>query len=933
MRKKRTPRGPIFAVVDLETTGTSVKDGDRIIQIGCVLVQDSQVINRFATKLNPCQQIPAAISQLTGIRDRDVKDAPLFEDIAPTLTGLLADTIFVAHNVYFDFPYLNAELTRVGEEPLQIPAIDTVALSQLLLPTAQSFRLRDLCAQFKIGLDHPHSAVADAEATADLLVALLKRVHQLPTPTLKQLVNLNLKLPMQTGLILTRELASRKTQPVPLTDEYYLSHGLVLHKKRPLATPTATPVGKYPMQKRQKLRLYDDQLDYRPTQAKMMNAIYNYFTRDGAKQVLLEAGTGVGKTLGYLLPLAYLAGPNDKLILAPPTNLLQHQLQAAVTQLNRLVPQTMQAVLVKGSRHYLSLGRFVHSLSRRESSQLTQLTKAQLLVWLLSTETGDLDEINFSPQAESYLTEVRHPGLANLSGSDPFYRDDFLVHRDRQLQLANVVIVNQAYLVAHAAELGRLAPQTWLVVDEAQHLSRNVLKSASQQVSFAHLHQVLNQLQPLVNPEVDANLVTLFQGLPVANYNLELVANDLVEVKKALADLEASLATRLDQSQATAAIAAVDLAILLDDDHPVMAAFHRGLRLLQRHFAVLQQLFDRRSDRWLPADRYLIGQFKSGLAELVDLANQLHRMRQLAKRAGDRAFFGVSPDRGTGLQLDANLLLADHFLSEQVYTHFSRQLFVGATLFSSRRSAYIYDQLDLDQKQVKVKRLPAAFDYEHAARLLIASDAPVPEAATVAGTLDYLAQAINDLVVATDCQTLVLFNSLANIEEVYQRLHGMPIFDQRDIIAQGISGSRAKLLKQFKNGHNAVLLGAGSFWEGVDLPAEQLQLLVVTRLPFGRPDDLETQAKASFLRANGKSPFYHDALPQATLRLRQGLGRLLRTPTDRGVMVVLDPRLATQQYGQRMQKALPKELTKQVLPTNQLVPAASEFLAADPEND
>ena len=135
-KKKR--RGPVYAVVDLETTGTSVKTGSRIIQIGCVLVQDGQVINEFETKINPRTVVPLTIEQLTGIKNNDVKDAPLFEDVAPTLKSLLDDTIFVAHNVNFDFPFLNAEFERAGEQPLTIPAIDTVTLSQILMPTAPS---------------------------------------------------------------------------------------------------------------------------------------------------------------------------------------------------------------------------------------------------------------------------------------------------------------------------------------------------------------------------------------------------------------------------------------------------------------------------------------------------------------------------------------------------------------------------------------------------------------------------------------------------------------------------------------------------------------------------------------------------------------------------------------------------------------------------
>ena len=197
-QKGKKLRGPIYSVVDLETTGTSVSHGDRIIQVGCVLIQDNEIINHFETKINPRMSIPRPITQLTGIKNSDVRQAPLFEDVAGTLYSLLSGTIFVAHNVNFDFPFLNAELERAGYPELAIEAIDTVTLSQILMPTAKSYRLRDLTSTLSIEHDHPHSAVSDAEATGHLLIDLLQRLKELPTLTLEKLLELKLNLPQQT---------------------------------------------------------------------------------------------------------------------------------------------------------------------------------------------------------------------------------------------------------------------------------------------------------------------------------------------------------------------------------------------------------------------------------------------------------------------------------------------------------------------------------------------------------------------------------------------------------------------------------------------------------------------------------------------------------------------------------------------------------------
>jgi ATP-dependent DNA helicase DinG len=139
-------------------------------------------------------------------------------------------------------------------------------------------------------------------------------------------------------------------------------------------------------------------------------------------------------------------------------------------------------------------------------------------------------------------------------------------------------------------------------------------------------------------------------------------------------------------------------------------------------------------------------------------------------------------------------------------------------------------------------------------------------------------------------------------------LHQTNLPGDREILAQGVNGSREKLLRRFTQGDNAILLGAGSFWEGIDLPQEQLELLIVTQLPFESPDQTTTKARYQQLREAQLNPFYNEALPKAALKLRQGIGRLIRTDHDRGAAVILDDRLMTKRYGQTIIKALPKTL-------------------------
>lgn len=936
--KKRDKKAPIYSVVDLETTGTNFNHGDRIIQIGCVLVQDGEIINHFETKINPREKIPRSIVQLTGIEDKDVRKAPLFEDIAGTIYSLLAETTFVAHNVNFDFPFLNAELERAGYPSLSIPAIDTVTLSQILLPTAKSFRLRDLTSSLHIEHDHPHSAVSDAEATAELLTDLLKRIEQLPTLTLEKITQLKLNLPQQTAGVFDVELLRRRKSPQPLSEELYVSHGIVLHKSRPITANGQREQHKYPSTKKAKEKLYGETLKLRPVQAKMMNSIYNNYTHDEPKNMIVEAGTGVGKTLGYLFPLSYVAYPDKKIVVSTATNILQQQIiDTSIAQLNKVLPFKMNSVIIKGNAHYIDIARFVHSLSVIEDSNLVQLLKAKILVWLLSTQSGDLDELNLNSQQSPYFTEIRHQGIRSLNPANVFYHDDFLVRREKRLHQADIIITNHAYLVAHAQELGDGTRRPYLVIDEAQHLSESILKRSRRTFNFQKLRTAVHIMSGLVNNGNDRNLTDIFAEQALGSYNVELLRGDLNAVEEAVDLLQQALYRQyMASATGNPANELIEQSLqndqvmsLLDISGPVMMKLEQALSSVQLHFSALNHLFSSQPDRWLLSDRYLMSQFQSQLAKLIEADQTLNEFNETLQQQGEAAAFWITicqSSEQSALQLSGGLLEATHYLTKNVYPYFAQPLFVGATLFTSPRSPYLYHQLDLERNNTLTRRFASPYNYKQNAKLLIAEDAPVPSAQNNSDYIKYLSDTIYQLTKNADYQTMILFNSLVMIEQVYSQLRETDLFDQRDILAQGITGNRDKILKQFSGGKNSILLGASSFWEGIDLPDSALELLIITRLPFDSPDEIMNRAHNKLLQQQGKNPFYHSELPKATMRLRQGIGRLLRTEDDHGVAVVLDPRLQTRRYGKTILSSLPTDLPVSGKKTAELISITQKFL-------
>ncbi|WP_421016528.1 helicase C-terminal domain-containing protein [Furfurilactobacillus cerevisiae] len=910
-----------YAVVDIETTGTSVKDGDRVIQIGCAFVKHGKVVNQYSTKINPGKSIPNAITHLTSITNRDVANAPFFDDIAASFYAMLQGTVFVAHNVNFDFPFLNAEFARVGYPALQIEAIDTVTLTQILFPTLPSFRLRDLSAHFHIEHDQPHTADSDADATAVLLIKLLDKLHQLPINTLRQLTNLNLSLPQDTTAVFNVALEEARHHPSKLPAGEYVRDRLVLHEATPIKSVDLGQPQAYPKSKAAKQKLWGSKISWRDPQAKMMNQIFSNYSHENTKNLIIEAPTGIGKTLGYAVPFAYLSQTGQSTVISTQTTLLQGQfMQETLPQLQEMLPFDLNVVTVKGNQHYLDLNRFADTLTVPEHSQQSQFLKARILVWLLQTETGDLDELHLTSYRAQLFEEVCHRGLKTIKPSDPFYEDDYLRRLDHRIRQANLVIVNHAYLTQHADQLDTLLNKPYLLVDEAQHLPDVAVNQHRNTVRFHDLVLLLHHAQANIFNQHDHHLTEMFSEDAVAATQLRSLSNTLIKLD---ADLDQFGHSMYRQFLLSAQVSArgqriveqlIDnrqLKQLMNDDKGAFTTLMNGQIALTTALTKLQKRFTVQSKKWLNSDAALMHEFASTVGRITDLLSQLDAFKaQLNDQETANVYWLRQNQYGdsSSLELSGGLLLATGWLRQNVYAHFKQPTFTGATLFTSSRANYLIDQLDLDRQETATKRLAERFDYASQARLFVATDAPAINLNHPDEQIHYWASTIAKLVQTTSRQTLVLFNSLAAVSAVYEALtHGL-LPENHTVYAQGVTGSREKNLKRFTTENSAVLLGAASYWEGIDLPKDALELVVITRLPFDAPTDLLVAATNAQLEAKGHNPFYSSALPKATLRLRQGIGRLIRTDNDRGVIVVLDPRLITKRYGGTMQKALPDAL-------------------------
>lgn len=912
-----------YAVVDLETTGTQRGAGNRIIQFGCAIIHDRQLTEHISLDLNPQREVPLEVLQLTKLDPKKLEQAPTFKEVAATLQQLLANKIFVAHNVNFDLPFLNEAFQEVGLPPLYVTAIDTVELAQIMLPQAASYRLQDLSQYLNITHKHPHQADSDAIATAKILLLLLKRIDQVPGPVLQQLSGLGRYLTRETGQVFQRAASRRHQQPLP--DHLVQVGELVL--RRPLPAETNQSLGpgdQYPETFTAKMQLWGKLLRPRQSQFKMMDFIQQHRHEPAGRPLVIEAPTGIGKSLGYLLPLSYqlTAAPTPlRLVITTPTTVLQNQLyRQAVPLLNDLRQTHFSAAILKSASHYVDLDRFTRYLRQGPQNRGSVINEMRLLIWLMQTKTGDLDELQMTNYETAFFQSINH--LPQLTASSPYAAVDFWRRIVTQAAEADITITNNAYLAQHLTEF--TADQQILVVDEAQHFADDLTNSSHHYFSVMRLvsraRQALELLHTLIdNNDVEPTLEQSYLHLTETRSLLNLFQQELLTLNDSVLLLaHASFITKPVY---------LDLTANPEERQHLIGTLRQTCRALDHYLEAsfaLEQNFS--ASQLQSSTRQKVTDWQRLNSKLERGLDQLENAQE---RLQDQTFseFGFYLDLDDdGINYRFNWLARSHEVIRQALDQqFPRQIYTGAALAIGADFSYFLKQLRYQRDQVDLLQLPSPFDYGQKAELVTPATTYSPSE-NGADYDHWLVAVILPILRKTQTQTLILFNSLASVKNVYYPLQRV-LGGEREIMAQGITGSNDKIAKRFRFTNNGILLGSQSFWEGIDFPGQQLSLLIITRIPFESPKNPMTNYRQQQLASHGSgSPFWDDGLPRAVLKLKQGFGRLIRSEDDRGLVVVLDERLDESSYAGIVQRAFPASLPHVKLANSLLPDHIHDFL-------
>lgn len=926
----------VYAIVDIEATGGSVGADERIIQFAFVLIQNGETIHTFETLVNPGKNIPRNIRKLTGITNNHVKKEPYFEEVAPMILTLLEDVVFVAHNVGFDYRFLNEQLKAHGFKQLNIPAVDTVELTQILYPTMDSFQLEDIAGFLGYDLEDAHDALADAKATVHIFQQLFKRAVKLPLVTLEKLDELATCTTHETALFFKAALAEARIQLAPLDDDLMVVNQIALQKPKKIINEPVNQYEdlKYPESKTEKEKYITQTYSYRKVQSDMMDLVYNYLKEDlSLEKLAIEAPPGMGKSLGYLFPASFQSSIQKPVVISTYTTLLQNQLlNETLPELEKILQRNIPTTLVKSRNHYLSLSIFERWLNEIKAEDSEAYLCMRLLIWLTETQTGDLSEINAGSHLDlTFWQEIR---VTNNQFIDTHWQDyDFYERVKQSVAQAEIIITNHHFL-AHdwQTEQPVISVLDQLIIDEAHHFPDVAVRTSTQTI---HGIEILAQLEKIGSATENTGIFQLINALEkegtIKAYDLLTLNRNTQLIKDSWESLfnhelnyfeKQELPTRSDSNFVEHEFHLEGLSLKQKKVvKNILRALEEFIYISQKITKAAAPLFDR-----LTNENQLL------LIELGKLTTYINNWQMEFKNvftfdeAAPQTMRWVTylPEHmENSFQMHVLKWGESNSLIDYIATH-SKVVFTSSTLSFKDSEDYFSGQLkDLP---MQFHRLKSPFDYGKQVRVMLPEKRTNPRDVRKNEYAPILAADIAKILKDTEVNTIVLFRSLKILGEVHTLLMADKELSDHVILAQSISGTRNRILKNFKRNKPAVILGADSFFEGIDLPDEELELVILTRLPFPAPNTPIMRLKTDHLKQQGSNPFMGEFLPQAVLKLKQAFGRLIRKKSDNGVLVILDDRFLSASYANIFKEALPKGVPIEIYENDQLGHKIQQFI-------
>ena len=676
-----------------------------------------------------------------------------------------------------------------------------------------------------------------------------------------------------------------------------------------------------------------DSFEERPVQVELLEKIVKALNEN--KIAVFEAGTGVGKSYSYLIPSALWALLNhEKIIVSTGTINLQQQLcEKDLPAVEKIIGKKFKYVLMKGRQNYICMRRLndaasILDLFEGETEELKKIAE-----WAQNSDTGSKSDLTFMP-SESVWTKVNSESDACMGKKCPFFGECFVMKVRKEAASANLIIVNHHLLFADIEsrlsgagyeDAAVLPPYRHIIFDEAHGIENAATSFFSESVNRFKLNKLINQMYRhrknsesghlcslailSSNEEKAGEAFDVTNKIKLAMTNVEIASKDLLQNEYTMRLYDATarnfgplLVAIGELTRALGSFTGIVREVMegIDEDDKDAPCYYESkviLRHLESYVILLKNfsVWDEKRDdvfwiqkRRLPPD--------------------------MVQNAGDAEYVIL-----TQTPLDIS-----HLMNEGVFEPMESVICTSATLKTGRDFSYWMRRTGVSlagEERIIKGEFPSPFPYNKNMLFAVPSDAPLPDNIQFQ---QYVEMALPRLIQAAAGRTLVLFTSYESLKSAYRTtVASMPGFPGR-VMKQG-DDDNAKLLEAFKKENESVLFATDSFWQGVDIPGESLSQVIIVKLPFTVPNDPVFVARAEAIEKRGGSSFMELSVPEAVIKFRQGIGRLIRRSDDKGVVVVLDRRIYEKKYGSIFIASMP-DCKKVYEPVSELSRRINSFI-------
>ena len=882
-----------FIAFDLETTGLDSKRNE-IIEISALRFIDGELSDEFTTLVKPEQKIPQKITEITGINDTMVSNAPHISEVLDDFISFMDGSIVVAHNAEFDLEFINQNISKYSKEINIKSVCDTLLLSRSFLFSLEKFNLEFLSNYFNLSHD-AHRARADAFNTGVILVKLIEQMFSVPLEIFQNINKVCYNKRVYNKLLYSNIfnfLKSNKANNTKPIKEFNVRSNVLNNKNSPNNDFTDN-IDRWFNNQGILSKSWPD-YEERDIQSKLSSDIYSNFSNTSI--LIAEAGAGLGKSLSYLIAgLKYAKENNKKLIISTYTKALQEQLfYKDIPVLIDYLNLNLKAIILKGKNNYISkikLNEIIdNDYVNMKDKEINECIT--LIVWSHFTTTGDIEECNgiYRERITQLWNRLTYSEINELdfykSQYGSFYQNDYYNKIMKEANDSDIIIINHSLFCNDISnESPSLPSNSLLVIDEGHNLINAIKNQLTLNFSDSYLISIFYSLKNNLNT-IELDSYNKFD-------NRDEILNSLDDLIKEASETFKLFKFNFEEIYSNLEFNSYDL-VLSKEEYAL-----NGLDL-NNIYLKIDKLIDSIDLILESSNSNNNSSFNKTLIPIELIRSDLDKNKIIIKNfidKSERYIKWVSLYK-VGLNNYIKIYVSDSdiksFMLNKIHKLYPSFTMCSATFTINESFEFFFQSLGIEGNLFQTNIYKSPFYYEDQAKFYIYNKKIDINSGDyindVSNQISFLYQSLGK-------KTLILCTSYKQVKSITNNLLNNLNIDNEDIFTQTSRFSKKRILDNYRQSKGGILIGTSTFWEGIDLSGKLLEILFIVRIPFGNPSNPHSRHLSNVIEDNGGNSFYDLELPTAILKLKQGIGRLIRSDKDTGVCIITDPRLSKSRYG------------------------------------